>query len=126
MSIKKIFTFFGWPLLLIPTLVLWTGLAMNEICLHANNGRMPVYSADCATLMAAKEDIAGHEDFVHVCMTKQSKFRWMGDIFVSDDGISSVGDIIQEFSSTVGTIGYILWVSIGLFCLIRKEKFYAE
>lgn len=135
MKIKKLLTFFGWPLLLLPTLIMWTGLTMNEVAIHANQGKMPVYRADCEQYMVPRsnpllEFMTGDEtpqsDPVHKCMTPQSRAKIFGDIIVSDDGISSIGDLLIEFTDDAKIYCYILWLTILGVCLIRKEKFYME
>ena len=42
MSIKKAFTFLGWPVLLLPLFVSYLGAGMNEAVSWANGGQMPV------------------------------------------------------------------------------------
>lgn len=126
MSVKQVCTFFGWPLLLLPTVVLWAGIGMNQIAVHANKGMMPVYMAGCPTFMTAKADDAGHPDYVHNCMTPETRLKVLGDIIVSSDGVYSLGDEVQEFSSVVRFAADLIWAATAVFCLWFKRPFYLE
>jgi hypothetical protein len=119
MSIKRVLTFFGWPLLLLPTLLMAAGITMNEAVIHANGGRMPVEVYNCAARMQER-------DYTHFCMVADTKEKILGDILVSDDRTASVGDELQVYSDIFEKVCYALWGAIGVFCLVRKEKFYME
>jgi hypothetical protein len=135
MKLKSILTFFGWPLLILPACIMWTGMAMNEIAIHTNQGKMPVYFADCEKKMAPRpnpleEFITGEStpetDPVHKCMTPNSHAKIFGDILVSDRSVVSIGDLLIEYSNEARWCCYALWITILGMCLIRKEKFYVE
>lgn len=126
MSIKKVLIFFGWPLLLLPTILLIAGITMNESVIHANGGRMPIDVYDCAVRMQEKTDKVGHEDYTHFCVAPDTKEKVLGDILIADDGTSSIGDELQVYSDDIEKVCYALWGAMGIFCLVRKEKFYWE
>ena len=122
MSLKKLFTFLGWPVLLIPTLVLYTGAFMNEAVVWANGGQMPVSTYACQVRMDAKTAANdGTPDYVHKCADKGTKLRFLDDWMLSDNGISSLGDMLQETSDTLNYIVYPLWIAgLGLYLVKRK------
>ena len=140
MSIKKVLTFCGWPLLLIPTLVLWIGAGMNEAVVWANGGQMPVSAYACQTRFesAPAEDDAvpalfgtphaqKAKDYIHKCADKNTRLRLLDDWMLGDDGISSIGDLLQaELSPDLKTPCYLLWTIGGIFYLVRKQKPYLE
>jgi hypothetical protein len=146
MSIKKFFTFLGWPLLLLPTLVLYFGFALNEVCIVSNGGFMPVRQDNCETNLIEKKsdeeniwkELMGGQvpisatnpneviDGAHVCMTKNTRFKFLGDIFTTDSGISSLGDQFIEIGQNSKDGAILVWGLLGLYCWHRKKKFYLE
>ena len=147
MSIKKILTFFGWPLLVLPIVAVYFGFALNELCIIPNGGFMPVRQDNCEKNWvkppAAKpgddvEQMLRHMlggklkaqderiDQVHACMTPSTKRKWLADIFPTDGGIASIGDQFIDFGNTVQPMGEGIWVLLGLYCWHRQKKFYLE
>ena len=120
MSIKKALTFFGWPLLFAPIISGNFGESLNAIVTIANGGVMPVRHPSCLT------DPTAMVDGPHVCMTAASHIKFLADIITSNDGIRSLGDQFITLSGDIKIPCFILWLTIFLFCLIRKEKFYTE
>ena len=119
MSIKKFFTYLGWPLLLLPTLVLYLGAGMNEAVVWANGGQMPVSAYECQVRMDAHD--ADEKDYVHKCADKNTKLRFLDDWMLGDDGISSLGDLLQDTAGTLNYIVYPLWVAgLGWYVIRRK------
>ena len=119
---KKFLTFLGWPLLILPTLVLHVGFLLNEAAVFANNGQMPVEWSQCQALMNSQEQ----PDPVHVCATPKTHLRIFGDFFVSDAGISSIGDDLMQTGDAMFPANLVVWGLLGLGCAIQKKKFYLE
>ena len=146
MSIKKILTFFGWPLLVLPIVAVYFGFALNELCIIPNGGFMPVRQDNCEKNWikppAAKQDeldqLLQHMlggslkvqderiDQVHSCMTPGTRRKWLADIFPTDAGIESIGDQFIEFGNATQLYGQGIWVLYFLYAWHRKEKFYWE
>jgi hypothetical protein len=138
---KTILAFLGWSLLLlVPMFTTYTGAAMNEAVVWANGGQMPVSAYACEERMAAKnapqavddENIfnifhqpkaQAPKDYVHKCADKDTRLRWLDDWMLGDDGISSLGDLLQGSSDTLNYIVYPIWgVGIIAFIIDRKRK----
>jgi hypothetical protein len=122
MSLKKLFTFLGWPLLLLPTLAMVTGAMLNEAVVWANGGQMPVSAYACQARMTAHnaESDSG-PDQVHKCADKNTKLRFLDDWMLGDDGISSPGDMLQDIADSLNYVVYPLWIAgLGWYVIRRK------
>lgn len=120
MSIKKAFTFLGWPVLLLPLFVSYLGAGMNEAVSWANGGQMPVSMYACQDRMDA-HTAEGSPDYVHKCADKNTRFRWLDDWMLSDEGISSLGDLLQDTAGSLNYVVYPLWLAgLGLAVVRRK------
>ena len=110
---KKFFTWFGWPLLIVPTVLTWMGIACNAIVTIANGGIMPVRYPGCtADLMNGP----------HVCMTTTSHIKFLADVFTSNAGIMSVGDYLMEFSDDIRFPLMVLWATAMLAYALKTLK----
>lgn len=125
MKIKTALTFFGWPLLLLPTILFYFGMGLNAVCTISNGGMMPVLTTNCAAKFEALVD-PEQPDMVHVCMTPKSRMKPLADILAQNSGWFSIGDEFVDFGSEIKHLCYALWVTVCGFCLIRKEKFYLK
>lgn len=121
MSIRKIATFFGWPLLVLPTALVYFGIGLNAICTVANKGVMPVRTSNCDEIFNADAP-----DPVHACETPKSHVKFLSDIIAEGDGIVSIGDEFIDIGQTIEKKCTWLWGTIALFCLIRRKEFYWE
>jgi hypothetical protein len=141
MNIRKALTFLGWPLLLIPMLVLLTGAMMNEAAVWANGGQMPVSMYACQERMnppASSDDedavsilfggpkAQKPKDYVHKCADQNTKLRFLDDWIVSDEGISSIGDLLQESASTLSYVVYPLWLAGGIYFIFIRRTYYLD
>ena len=137
---KKLLAFLGWSLLLlIPTFTSYTGAMMNEAVVWANGGQMPVSMYACQERMDAKntsqaaddENIfnifhapkaQAPKDYVHKCADQNTKLRWLDDWMLGDDGISSLGDLLQDTAGSLNLIVYPIWFAgLGLAIVFRKR-----
>jgi hypothetical protein len=122
MDIKKALTYLGWPVLLLPTLVLYLGAGMNEAVVWANGGQMPVSAYSCQVRMDAKTAANdGTPDYVHKCADKNTRLRWLDDWMLGDDGIASLGDLLQETASTLNYVVYPLWFAGCGLAIVRRK-----
>ena len=82
-------------LFVLPYLLSFIGAVCNQVAIKSNGGHMPVKfpGDDCSLL--------GKHDPVHSCMTEASKFKSLSDIFISDEGVSSVGDYLLDLGSEI-------------------------
>lgn len=134
MSIKKLFTFLGWPILLIPTLVMLAGAMMNETVIWRNGGQMPVSMYACQERMAPKPVVEPlnmkqkpkaqeHKDYIHKCADANTKLRFLDDWMIGDDGVSSIGDMLQgdDVLDALKLTVYPMWIAgVGFYYLRRK------
>ena len=114
---RKALLFFGWPILLIPTLVLHVGMLMNLTVSSANGHLMPVANPICAT------DKAGmvQSDYLHTCEVSTSKLKWLDDRFpVTGAGDVSLGDILQSDSENLIEPSRVIWFLAALVFFIRR------
>jgi hypothetical protein len=130
--VKKLLTFLGWPLLVLPLLLSSLGASLNEVAAVSNGGVMPVYSQAYANSLDYQEAKAEYEylkdgkfpeepDYIHVLATSKTKYHYLCDIFPSDGGIFSVGDYLQSMADDAKYICGGLWLSwIALFLIRRK------
>lgn len=135
MKLRKILTFFGWPLLVLPLLLFSLGAGLNEVAAVSNGGVMPVYSKAYIeelqykdqkaiyTLVKNKE-FSDEPDFIHEPATSKTKYHYLCDIFIADDGIFSVGDYIGDIASEIQEPLFFIWVLSAAFCWQRKRPFY--
>lgn len=120
MSVKKIFTFLGWPILFFPLIVMWFGITCNDLATSFNGHRMPVVSDVCET---KPEMISG--DYIHICATSKTHLKFLVDRFPNNEGVLSIGDIFQVESNQLQRPCFFLWVLIAAGNLIgvaRKKR----
>jgi hypothetical protein len=133
MGIKKALTAFGWPILLIPTLVMWIGSAMNETAVWTNGGQMPVSTYACELKLnppAEPENIlqqlfgaqAHQKDLVHKCADANTKFRALDDWILDDDGVSSLGDVTLDLATAIVKPCFYVWLAYAIVEVIRRLK----
>ena len=134
MSIKKFFTYLGWPLLVLPLLASSLGYASNEAACLKNGGAMPVYGSAYTNDAAYKEFVIQHDlakggvpkepDYIHQAADEKTKLHYLCDIFPSDGGIESVGDIVIGFGDEIQTPLFAVWFLGALYCWKEKKGFY--
>lgn len=120
MKLLKALTYGGWPILVLPYAVGFLGGMMNEAVVWANHLRMPVVVDGCSALLA------NNPDFVHQCMTAHTHLKWLGDIFISDGGVSSIGDAVIEFSAVLQSYALYVWVGALAYATLTKKQFFLE
>ena len=123
MSIKKLFTFMGWPILFAPVALLWLGIACNCVASSFNHAVMPVMNPVCANQDAVD---AVAEDHIHVCATSKTRAKFLIDRFPTDGGILSIGDIMQSESDAIVTRCIVLWGIVAfleVIGIIRKKEY---
>lgn len=119
--LRRLLTFFGWPLLVLPTAMLWLGIACNFAAMGFNGNVMPVLNPSCANFSD------NDEDFVHKCGDSKTRVKFLVDRFpITDEGIASIGDTLQQESDGLRLPCLILWLTMLGVCLIRRQKFYWE
>ena len=84
------------------------GLILNTVVTFANGHQMPVYPPlhDCSVLQS--------NDIIHTCMTPHTHFKWLGDLFISDDGVASIGDLCMDFANRIYLMSGIAWVVLTI------------
>ena len=117
-KLKKALTFFGWPLLLLPTAVVYFGIGLNALCTKANGGVMPMRTINCRAVFAQDKT----PDLIHSCMTKKTRMKPLADVITQGSGIVSVGDEFQDIGAEISNPVYLLWGFVGVVFLIRREK----
>jgi hypothetical protein len=140
---KKFLTFLGWPILLIPTLLLYLGAGMNEAAIWANGGQMPVKMYACQERMNAPAKPDADEllrkmfggapkaqqskDYVHKCADANTHLRVFEDWIVSDNGVSSIGDMVQDTAEGLQPLAFYVWLGVAAIWVwkrIRPERWY--
>ena len=79
------------------------GMALNAVVNLTNGQQMPVFppGGDCTLI--------GVHDHIHVCMTHASHFKYLADIFLSNDAVSSLGDLFQDVGNATMTAMGLAW-----------------
>lgn len=77
------------------TLCIIIGTWLNQIVVNANNGRMPVFPSFSVITGYYKPGMFEkiHND-IHVLGNRDTKFKWLSDIFDTGYSIMSLGDLI--------------------------------
>ena len=99
-------------LLAAPYLSFAAGFTLNGIVVLANHHQMPVYPVGGGC------DFIG-DDLVHVCMNSHTHLKFLADIFVTNDGVSSIGDAFMEAYYATKIPVLVAW---GI--LIARDIFY--
>src|SRR5208283_511837 len=114
-------------LALLPVCCLYFGLFLNNMVLIRNNNQMPVYMpGGCEPGLLAHPDnevaeifgVSVKVDRIHVCMTKDSKVKWLADwIYWHDDheeNIMSPGNLFLFFYDWAAEKFMVLLVALVL------------
>ena len=122
---KRFVSFWGWLLLLLPTLIFYFGFGLNQFCIMHNGYQMPVRMADCAQNIVQTDPQTGNtsSDPVHICESTRSRYMVLADIFVTDGGVMSLGDIVMDVGDGLTWPALAIWAAIGIECLFRKRYF---
>lgn len=111
--LKAAFTFLGWPILLFPIFLAMLGGWMNEYAIWHNGLQMPVLMPGCTPDLMDK---------IHQCMSATTKHNWMSDILISNRGVASLGDYLQDLSEATRTLFLYFWLAFMSYCLYFKKK----
>lgn len=109
--LKRIFTFLGWPLLLVPQLIFWTGALLNQIAIAANHGLMPVYMPACEYGVES-----GIIDARHICMTSAMHFKFLSD-WINVGDILSPGDVLLGMGDMLIIPAFWMWIAYVMWSL---------
>jgi hypothetical protein len=82
-----------------PTISLYTGLALNKLCIAANGGTMPYLTPSCVL----------DSDHLHVCMTGLSHLKILADWIVLPAGTFSIGDMLIDLGTGTAAYAWIIW-----------------
>lgn len=98
----------------LPYVLLIVGMALNQTAVYANGGHMPVYLPgwNCGLI---SDDGPFHADWNHICMTHSTHLKFLGDWIIGNDGVSSIGDMLQSLSSNLKMPTLIAWVVLNVF-----------
>lgn len=97
-------------LLAISPVVTFTGAAMNQVVLVANDGKFPVMISDRgAKEFGFKED--GMSDMWHTRMTKDTHFNWLADYINLQTVILSPGDLLISLGESLSFLT-IVWMTL--------------
>lgn len=103
-------------LLAAPYAAFAVGFLLNGIVTLANHHQMPVYP------VGGNCDFIG-DDLVHSCMTAHTHLKFLADVFVTNDGVSSIGDAFMEAYYATKIPMLIAW-GILIARDVCKEYFY--
>jgi Family of unknown function (DUF5317) len=98
----------------VPFLVSLLGFGLNQLADWSNGGRMPVLFPRGVACVIPDGDV------IHQCMTSASHLKILCDIFISDGGISSLGDLVIDFGSYLVTPCIIIFVALLVYKAWRK------
>lgn len=134
MNLKKALTFLAWPIFVVPTLIEWFGMALNEAAVWANHLQMPYALNSCKvreaidflnSLSKAPKMIPS-VDPVHVCMDHATHLKILSDIIITSGGVYSIGDMILQAGFDFKEIALYVWVALMVYCAWTKRKPYME
>lgn len=99
---------------------------MNQWCIMHNGYQMPVRMYNCSEFMGSKAHQGADDpdqkfkmqddgsDPAHVCESSSSRYMWLGDIFVTDGGVMSLGDLVMSFGDSSTYVGFALFFLLTL------------
>lgn len=104
---KRTYLFFA-----LPFLFGILGSVMNELVVALNHGYMPVFMPGHFCL---GNDILDHN---HICMSATTHLNWLADWVVSNSGVSSPGDFLEDLGSAIKLPSFVL----AILNFFRKER----
>jgi hypothetical protein len=99
---------------------IWTGAALNQVCLIANWTTFPVMSN--VTQAGKVDPQTGMMDRIHVAMSKETHLNFLGDIFFVGDGTESVGDILLNIGEWMNTWAPFVWAVLVSQRLLKQAS----
>ena len=101
-------------ILFLPISVFTLGIILNAIATNANGGFMPVQvPGGCPDSMG---------DWNHICMTAQTHLHILSDIITANDGVSSIGDFLQDLGRDIRYPSLLAWIGVQLHGLIHTFR----
>lgn len=123
---RKFWTFLGWPLLILPQLILLFGLLLNALVMNANKGMMPVTMSACLELDWNSELHTINDDF-HLCEDAHTRLRKLDDwIRLGNIGVYSPGDAFIFLGDIAKWPLFYVWLTLLVVCAMNEKKFYLE
>lgn len=104
-----------WMVLFVPLALAWLGAGLNQLVVYANGDLMPVLYNDCNNAVLTA-------DHVHTCLTSATHLKPLCDIILTNDGVSSIGDVLQTTGPSTILPCTLLWFGIMGFSLIREGR----
>jgi hypothetical protein len=97
-----------WYLLVLPSALWIAGYFLNATVVAANHGQMPVEGPVECVFHAAET----RNDYIHVCMDKDSKLKWLADWIYSppDKGMASPGDYFMFVYEYTALPCWLIWM----------------
>ena len=124
---KKLLTYLGWPLVVVPTLLYYLGSAMNIIVIAANKGLMPVDTAECfAANVPIGAALDADQGGNHVCMSAASHLKWLADWIWVGNGTASLGDLGIYTGLALQEPLFWVWMTLLLYCVATHKDFWLE
>jgi Family of unknown function (DUF5317) len=96
---------YSW-LLFGPYVAFALGFLLNGIVVFVNGHHMPVFppGGDCSLI--------DPDDIVHVCANSHTHLKVLADFIVTNNGTSSIGDMLMDALSITQIPFLIAWVSL--------------
>lgn len=102
-----------WTILLLPIVLYLAGNICNQTVIRVNGFQMPVEVHGCADHLNA-------DNVVHKCMDKNTRLKPLGDIILASDGVSSIGDVLQDASGDLALPSFAIWLILSTFAFVEK------
>lgn len=120
----KQLTYYGWPLLVLPTLLLVLGSFSNQAVIAANHGVMPVSYPPCF----AEGAVPGMAlDDIHACIAPSSHLKVLADLWMNSQGsYESFGDGLIDLGEWARTWAYYVWFVLFAYCHVSKRDYWIE
>jgi len=101
-----------WQFLLIPSLIYGIGWTLNAVVIAINHG-MPVLAYGALTC-----DTAVFDKAVHICMTPQTRLRFLADWIYTMGLMASPGDYLEWLGERLLWPSFIIWAVL----MIRDRR----
>lgn len=108
-------------LVLLPYALTFTGAALNQLVVVANNGKFPVLENPAWIAKDKSEGSLsddGMTDNIHCLMTKDTHLNLLADLFNFGEGIYSIGDLMMDAGSALQGNAFLIGACI---VFLKKE-----
>lgn len=111
----------GWPLVVVPSFLIYFGALLNQIALAVNGGYMPVFAGGCWN---QTNDPNGVMDPMHTCMSVHTHLKFLCDWINLQPSVLSIGDVCIYGGMALSYPFFLAWLTLLFVCAAKKTDFH--